>query len=147
MGEGVSLSLPRNGFLIDNHLVVSVPFLRDPGLNGEFIFQDLQAVKGDSFCGNKLSGCLSCPSLNEVATLTHRKADGRRESISTARHVLPISIRQDLGWFGAAVFAHTSCGEMPKSWFPDLGKLDCLGSESCAPKNNILVESFIRKKL
>ena len=49
MGEGVSLSLPRNGFLVDNHLVVSFPFSRDLDLNGGFILQDLQAVEGDSF--------------------------------------------------------------------------------------------------
>ena len=111
MDEGVSLSFPRNGLLSDNHLVVSVPFSRDLCLNGGFILQDLQAGEGDSFCENKLSGCLSCPSLNDAATLKHQKADGLRESISAARHVLPISIRQDLSWLGEAVFARTSCGD------------------------------------
>ena len=49
MEEGVSLSLSWDGFLDDNHLVVSVPFSSDIGLNGGFILQDLQAVEGDSF--------------------------------------------------------------------------------------------------
>ena len=67
MGEGVSLPLPRNGFLVDNHFVVSVPFSRDLGLNGGFILEDSQAVEGDSFCENNVSGWLFCPSLNETA--------------------------------------------------------------------------------
>ena len=76
---------------------------------------------------------MSCPSPNGTTALAHRKADGHRESISAARHTLPISGRQDLGWIRAAVSAQTRCGEIPKSWIPDLGKSDRLGSESRAP--------------
>ena len=48
MGEGVSLSLPRNGFPVVNPLVVSVPFSREHGFSGGFSLPVFQEEEGDS---------------------------------------------------------------------------------------------------
>ena len=48
MGEGVPLSLPRDGFPVANHLVVSVPFSREHGYSGGINVPDIQAEEGVS---------------------------------------------------------------------------------------------------
>ena len=48
MGEGVSLSLPRDGFPVANHLVVSVPFSREHGYSDGINVPDIQAEEGVS---------------------------------------------------------------------------------------------------
>ena len=52
MGEGVSPSLPRNGSLVANHLVVSVPFSREHGFSGVFSLPGFQEDEGDSLIGS-----------------------------------------------------------------------------------------------
>ena len=97
MGEGVSLSFPRNGFPVVILFEVSVPSSREQGCYGRF----------------------------NLLLLTHRSANGRRDTASYgARHALAISDRQVPGFLGAGVPTQGTCGEMPKSWNLDLQLTD-----------------------
>ena len=95
MGEGASLSFPRNGFSIDNHpySVVSVPFTRDYFFSPGSKVPDLT---DDGECVPKWSDEAPCSDLQKTALSglfsVGSKVGGRRLSSSLGRGVVKMDI-------------------------------------------------------
>ena len=75
MGEGISLSLPRNGFLVATILVVSVPFSREHGFVDGFNMLVIENLFFSSFHKR----FIHCAGVD----LGYGKASGRRKSAFT----------------------------------------------------------------
>ena len=105
MGEGVSLSIPRYGFLLGSGRQVPI------------------------YTGGDL--CSSPKGTIEVAP---RKANGCRDASSYgAGHALPMSGQQVPGFIGSGEPDQERCGDKSRSWLPNLRKSDLLGSDSRGP--------------
>ena len=107
MGEGVSLSLPRNGFPVVNPLVVFVPFSREHGFSGGFSLPVFQEEEGDSL---KIS---LIESNNHVGLTTRGSLFQRRvHPFSLARKLQKWVWRRFHGGFSSR------CSIAPKGGYP-----------------------------